>query len=186
MEVISLAKKARSQASDTQSKAVIGIKPSSTKTTWAKMEIDSRKLLEMGHLKLVEFEQDVPVYDRIDRMCRILQDLLQNHQPDTIVIETISDRAGVRHRGVAIGALWQTAEHWTSCNTYSKVVLIPEKEWTRGQSKPERIKVIRMCHPMYNKKYDKCSDPCGGVADAVGIMEYYCNRHNLANGKFGL
>ena len=181
-----MAKRSGSQASDTQPKAVIGIKPSGTKTTWAKMEINSRELLEMGHLKLVAFEQESPVHDRIDRMCRILFDLLQHHQPDTIAIETIGKYAGSQHKGVAIGALWQTAEHWTSCNTYSKVVLIPVKEWTRDQSKAKRIKVIRMCHPAYNKTYSKGDDAGGEVADAVGLVEYYCNRYNLTKGRFGL
>lgn len=181
-----MVKKAGSQANDKRVKTVFGIKPSSTKTGWAKMEIDSRALLEMGHLKLVTFEQDSPAYDRIDRMCRVLHDLLQHHQPDTIVIETISEHAGLRLRGVAVGALWQTAEYWTSCNTYSKVVLIPEKEWTRGQLKAQRIKVIQMCYPAYNKTYGKGYDAGGEVADAIGLTEYYGNRYNLSKGKFGL
>lgn len=181
-----MVRKSGSQASDKRVKTVFGIKPSRAKTGWAKMTIDNRDLLEMGNLKLVAFEQELSPYDRIDLMCRVLHDLLQHHQPDIIAIETISGRAGLRHRGVVIGALWQTAEYWTSCNTYSKVVLITEKEWTRGQSKAKRIKVIRTCHPAYNKKYSKCSDFGGEVADAVGIVEYYCNQYNLSKGKFGL
>jgi Holliday junction resolvasome RuvABC endonuclease subunit len=158
---------------------VLAINPSSTKTSYALMEFEDRFLLKCGKLKLVVFAKELPPYDRIDVMCNGLYDLLQHHKPDAIVIETPNERTVSSIYGVAIGALWKTSEHWVACNTHSKVVLIPENEWTRGQQKAQRIKIIVTCYPLYTRKGD--SD--GNIADAIGIAEYYCNRLKLAQGK---
>ena len=134
------------------------------------------------------------VNERLEAMKRGLLELLAEHEPRTIVIEDTSGKvirsrhggggAGLSIYGKAVGALWQVCAFWNhirllrcewSGQEYepSRVVLIPENEWTRRRPKQikgptkrlSRVDIISNLYPEYDRK----KDPGGDIADAIGL-----------------
>ena len=168
---------------------MFSLDPGSQRSGWAVMGPE-QKLIEAGLLLPSRTRDDAA--ERIRAMKQDLLMLLDQYQPDVIVMEWTSGKvvrsrhggggAGLPIYGVAVGALWQVCEQWAGrclAENPCQVVLIPENEWTagrpkfgpskRGRSGPSRVDIIA---GMF-KEYDREKDPGGDVADAIGLNLYY-------------
>lgn len=147
---------------------------------------------------LVPDKRGVPAADRIGAMKRGLIELLEEFQPQAIVLEWTSGKVAGRHGGggaglaiygLAVGALWQVCEYWATARGQQgrlpTVARVNENDWTQGRPKlgtrkpgqvcVSRVGVIAGLYP----EYDRAKDPGGDIADAIGLALWYLRSTRL-------
>jgi len=165
---------------------ILSVDPSSTRTGWALLS-QGERLLQGGILTPDKVRSD-PQF-RIAAMCRDLRQLLDEIEPETILIEITSGKvaghkrnamkgAGLGVYGMAVGAIWQAAEAWLRSRppeqkNETEIVLIKENDWTRGIPKSDRIAGVASRFPEYSSE----QDPGGDLADAIGLAIWYLTEH---------
>jgi len=146
--------------------------PSSTRTGYAIMKRPA-VILEAGHLK--PRRRDDSAEDRITTMAIDLEELIRKRPPSSIVIEIPSGKVHGRLRGnaphlvvygMAVGAMYWAARSAVD-SIPGGIHLVNANEWTRGQSKAKRCRLIAAEFPAYAK--DFASDSGGDMADAIGL-----------------
>lgn len=164
---------------------ILSLDPSSTCTGWALMDRSAR-LLQGGLLTPDKLKTD-PQF-RIAAMCRDLRQLLDELQPEMILIEWPSGHVGTkRHHGggaglsiygAACGGLWQVCEHWLRSlppeqQNDREVELILENDWTRGVPKVDRVAGVASRFSEYSIE----QDPGGDLADAIGLGVWFLTEY---------
>ena len=159
---------------------ILSIDPSSTRTGWALMR-QPEQLVRAG--LLLPVRQTDPSEDRIAEMCKSLWQILNLWQVKTILIEWTSGKTQKRHKGsgsglavhgAATGALWREVLAWLRWQPpenqlKTKVILIRENEWTRGETKKNRAIAIAAMFQEYKIE----NDPGLDLADAAGLNVFY-------------
>jgi len=161
-------------------KMIFSLDPSSTRTGWALMK-PPEQLIRAG--LLLPDKQTAQSEFRIDAMCQSLWQLMNLHQPKTILIEWTSGKVGKRHKGggaglavhgAATGALWREVLAWLRWQPPenqidTKVLLVKENDWTRQIPKADRIAAVAAAYREYSPDDDKGGD----IADAIGLNVWY-------------
>lgn len=149
---------------------VLFLDPSSTRTGFALMDgADASRINEAGYLK--PKTQRWPPIRRIDAMVADLQALLYENRVDRVVVEVSSGKVGRRHQGggaglpiygQAVGEVRRTAIFIMGPDA---VEAVPENQWTRSQSKADRLDRLRYMCPAYAAASRQ--DGGGDVGDAI-------------------
>lgn len=152
---------------------VLSIDPGSKRTGWAVLT-QREQLLQAG---LLTGDKGIDHAEfRITAMCRGLHELLEEWQPETVLIEWSSGHVGRRRHkgggaglatyGIAIGGLWQVAVAWArSCEPPAQVRCIEENLWTNRVPKEDRVVAVAQRFREYRIE----DDPGGDIADAIGL-----------------
>ena len=164
------------------------IDPGSKKTGWAVLT-EREQLVSAGLLTGDKTTDSAEL--RIRAMCRGLVFLLDEWQPGTVLIEWSSGHVGRRRHqgggaglavyGIAIGALWQTAESWAttgeaeSGGPRARVCCIAENLWTNRVPKADRLTAVAQQFPAYRVE----DDPGGDVGDAIALGVWWCKEQQL-------
>ena len=166
---------------------ILSLDPSSTRTGWALLS-QGEQLLQGGIIK--PHKQKCEAQYRIAQMCKDLEQLLAEIEPETILLEWPSGHVGrKRHQGggaglsiygAACGSLWRTCEHWIRSlppeqQSQTEVELVLESDWTRGIPKSDRIAGVASRF----KEYDPAADPGGDLADAIGLGCWYLKEYRM-------
>jgi len=164
--------------------SVLSLDPSSTVIGWAIMASAAR--LTAGGLITPE-SRSAPYAQRLDDMLADLQQLLDEQEPATILIEVPTGKVHRRKRpfmrgmglsvyGFGVGAVWGECRRW-SADRPAKVVTVFENDWTRGVPKRDRQLAIAA---MFDR-YWVGDDPGADLADAIGLGVWWFRRENLFN-----
>lgn len=167
---------------------ILALDPSSTVTGWALLDLGGR-ILQGGLLKPDKIRSE-PQF-RILRMADDLQQLLNEFEPGTIVVEITSGKVGInRHKGagsglgvygMAVGFLWAVVVFWLQGlpaeQGRTEIILVKENDWTRGVPKSDRIAAVAAEFP----QYDAARDPGGDLADAISLGQWYLKEYRAGS-----
>jgi len=168
---------------------LLAIDPGVIRTGWAALDPASGQCRAWGVLRPPgALDRDI----RIAWLCYSLQEILAMQQPQDVVIEWTSGHVAGRHGGggaglatygVAVGALWATAWHWTiAMNRESgdplraRCLVVEENTWTRGRPKSERQRDVAL---LLRERYSAAADSGGDAADAIGLGWWVVERRRL-------
>ena len=155
---------------------LIALDPSSSCTGYAVFA--NGKLIDAGRLR---GKSAATALYRISAMrLDLLNELLAEHQPQTIVIEmplekqhtrTPGKKSGLPIWGMAAGALWATCLQYADETTDGPCSVYPVSNtlWTRGKSKDARQLAVKMEH----KGYDPAKDRGADVSDAIALGQWW-------------
>lgn len=152
---------------------ILSIDPSSSTCGYAVFAAGG-KLIDAGLAK-PHRATDVP-NTRIDAMIADLIAVVDEHQPDVIVIEDTSGRVYKRHgagggRGLAIYGKAIGEVRRAMIHTGRRVVMVLEDAWTGKAEKSKRLRWVAAAYPQYKP----ADDPGGDMGDAIGLGYWYRN-----------
>jgi hypothetical protein len=159
---------------------VLALDPSSTCVGYALLAGD-KTLLAAGVIK--PDKASAPSYERICSLRRDLRTLLDELEPDTILVEWTKGKVGHRRHlgqgaglavyGAGVGAIAAEADNWGQRRQPPvPVVAVLENDWTRGVPKDVRRKVIEQQYTQYKS----AMDPGGDMADAIGLAGFWLQQ----------
>ena len=155
---------------------VLAIDPSSTCTGWAVLDgLNPADLIDGG---LIRPDRGASSLLRIQETVDDVLHLLPEYQPDRLVIEIPSGKAGTGSKrgaksalaiyGLAVGAVWQGCRAAFS----GPVAAVDERTWIHA-SKERRALAIEAYYPgRYRMSTDKGLD----LADAIGLGRWYLQQ----------
>ena len=159
---------------------LLAIDPSSTRTGYAVMG-GPTELVDAGYLTPARAKDGVEL--RIEAMVADLREVLQEYQPDHVVIEVPSGRKG---RGYAAGGGARLATYGRAVGHFERVVWdvvgvdhvssVTEREWTKRRTPAQRAAFVRQCFPAQTTALE-VSDKGHDVSDAIGIGLWWLERH---------
>jgi hypothetical protein len=158
---------------------ILAIDPSLTCCGWAIFDRHHAKLLHVGRIMPGNYKK--PLADRLDRIRDGLTDLPVDSF-ERVVIEVPSGHVGRnRHQGGGAGlSRYGMAVGYVIGVTASlgPPSLVTENEWTNSVPKKTRTMIIQRTVPGYNS----IPDPGGDIADAIGIGQWWLQKHKTGLG----
>jgi len=156
---------------------ILALDPSSTCVGYALLARD-KSLLAGGVIK--PDKASASSYERICSLRRDLRTLLDELNPDTILVEWTKGKVGHRRHlgqgaglavyGAGVGAIAAEADNWSQQRQpLVPVIAVLENDWTRGVPKEVRQKVIEQKYPQYKSGMDLGGD----IADAIGLAVFW-------------
>ncbi len=126
------------------------------------------------------------VPERIESLCQQLEALLDEYQPDLIILEWDSGKVnprrhkghgqGLATHGAVTSALWRESLHWARRRAGVTVVTVDENQWTRGVPKEYRAAAVAQMFPAVDWTRDKRHDAADAVAMALWQLKELCVR----------
>jgi Holliday junction resolvasome RuvABC endonuclease subunit len=158
---------------------LLSLDPSSTACGWAVFHGPER-LADFG---VIRPKASSPALDRVDRIVEAVEALLDEAQPDECVIEISSGKthgriakaSGLSVLGNAQGAVRQAIR-----NRHLPVEAVSENEWTGGNRKADRARVVGILYPPYARFAASGGDPGFDAADAIGIGAWLFGKRRWA------
>jgi len=158
---------------------ILSIDPSLTCCGWAIFDRHHAKLLHVG--RIIPGDSKKPLAKRLERIAEGLTDL-PTDSFDRVVIEVPSGHVGRnRHGGGGAGlSLYGLAVGYVIGVTKSlgPPALVKENDWTNGVPKKTRTLVIQRTVP----RYKSIPDPGGDIADAIGLGQWWLQKHRTQLG----
>ena len=149
----------------------LALDPSSTRTGYAVAE-GPGELLEAGALAP---KRSADAVERIKAMVQDLDELIEEHQPDVVIVEVPDGKvhgrrkhaggAGLSVYGMAAGAMLDAC--WRSWGIH--VHAVTPTQWNRGRSKNETLAIVDQVFPGTDWKKDRGRD----ASDAAGELVWW-------------
>lgn len=157
---------------------LLALDPSSTRTGYAVGTGPARDdLIDAG---LLTPDRAGDAVERIRSMRADLLDLLNEHQPDAVIIEVPGPHthrrighhaAGLPIYGMAVGVILDVCWSYQAKASHRlvRVDTVEPNDWTRGSRKAHRMRCMAADYP----GYDARKDPGGDTADALALMQWW-------------
>jgi len=161
---------------------ILGLDPSSTVIGYAFKQankVGPEGLVEAGLIKPDTKQLGEPEsFWRIIDMCKLIESLLLEYIPRTILVEWTKGKVGKRRHhgngaglavyGCGVGGIGMYVYKY-SFDLKARFVPILENDWTRGVPKKNRQAAIASEY----QQYDPAADPGGDIADAIGLVDWW-------------
>jgi hypothetical protein len=155
---------------------ILAIDPSSTKTGWA-TGTGRRELLTFGLL-----QPKGSAYSRVWSMAHSIREIMLQHEPDAVVIETPAQQArkigsrGQATYGMAVGVILAVVR--MQRGYWGRVHISAADDWGQKYRKPAGYSDVktwrkRLAASEFPGIYDPATDPGGDTADAICLMQWW-------------
>ena len=167
---------------------IVGVDPSTKALGVAVLKLAGGKLVDAQ--RITPPSEATNYVDRVAWMAKDMAETLWDYIPEVVVVEIPSKHvAKKRHKGAgaglaiygyAVGVIWQSCCNAIHQITYTssdkmQIVGIDAQEWTGGNSKASRARIIKAVYPEYKIE----ADPGGDVADAIGLAKWWADGERL-------